>query len=475
MNANLLGGRLAASCPGLLVAILAACLPLSLPAADMAALLATGLPLLDISTVGGDEPTCDYVVHPEGCDGYGIANAVKVPGRLLMLQGPDTLYDSGPYGDGGGMTVRLRGNTSAWQPKKPYKLKLCRAADLVRPGGALADTEWLLVNAVQWDLKTHAGLLVSRLVGMPWTPRCRCVNVVMNGLYRGVYLLVESVKRHPGVRIGVADDGFLFERDAYWWNEPFYFSTAMTAPLPNYQYTLKYPSPDDVSESDVDYLRGVLDAFEASVFAGGYSRLFNVGSLSRWLLGHDILGTFDGQGSNIFIAKNDRSPSSLLYMACLWDFDTAFMTPGRWATIHRDRYFPWPSISPDSSFHRAYVGQWLRVRGSVLEGVADALDSLVASPEGRGLALSRQHDSALWGVPYRSPEEDAAAVRSWLAERVEWLDSAILGTGAGVRTMTVPRRTDGAVYDLQGRRVGGTCGTLRPGVYIRNGRKFVAP
>ncbi len=469
MEKNPLGGRPAAPRPGWLVAILAACLPLALTAADVDALLATGLPLLDIATVGGEEPTCDYVVHPEGCDGYGIANAVKVPGRLVMLQGRDTLYDSGPYGGGGGMTVRIRGNTSAWQPKKPYKVKLKREADLVEPGGGLADTEWLLLNAVQWDLKTHAGLLVSRLVGMPWTPRCRCVNLVMNGRYRGVYLLVESVKRHPGVRVAVAEDGFIVERDAYWWNEAFHFETAMTASLPNYQYTLKYPSPDDVSDDDVEYIRAAVEAFEEAVFAGGYTRLFDIGTLSRWLLGHDILGTLDSQGSNIFISKYDRTEASLLRMACLWDFDSAFMTPGRWATIHRDRYFPWPTISPDSSFLRAYVSQWQRVRGRVLEDVADVLDSIAASPEGRGLALSRRHDCALWDVPYRSPEEDAADARAWFSERVEWLDSAILGVGAGIRLMTAPPSVGEAVYDLHGRRVAHP----KKGIYVRNGRKFV--
>ena len=45
---------------------------------------------------------------------------------------PDGLlsYDSGDYVDGeSGMTLKIRGNTSAWQLRKPYKIKLQKKAD----------------------------------------------------------------------------------------------------------------------------------------------------------------------------------------------------------------------------------------------------------------------------------------------------------------------------------------------------------
>ena len=110
---------------------------------------ALGLPVVAIETVGGEEPTCEYVNHPEGMAGYGTRNATKVPGRLTITLGEDTLYDSGPYvKDSSGMRVRIRGNTSAWPPKKPYKVKLERSADLLLRGDeeSYADKDWLLLR-----------------------------------------------------------------------------------------------------------------------------------------------------------------------------------------------------------------------------------------------------------------------------------------------------------------------------------------
>ena len=94
-----------------------------------------GLPLITIETVDGEEPTCEYVEHPEGMAGYGTRNATKVPGRLTITLGEKVLYDSGPYEKNvGGMRIKIRGNSSAYPRKKPYKVKLEVGADLLLRG-----------------------------------------------------------------------------------------------------------------------------------------------------------------------------------------------------------------------------------------------------------------------------------------------------------------------------------------------------
>ena len=98
-------------------------------------LLATGLPLVSVTTIDGEEPSCDYIYPPEGSNGLSIANATKVPGRVVVVQYADTLYDSGEYVKGSsGMTIKIRGNTSAWEDQKPYKIKLQKKADMLCRG-----------------------------------------------------------------------------------------------------------------------------------------------------------------------------------------------------------------------------------------------------------------------------------------------------------------------------------------------------
>ena len=86
-----------------------------------------GIPVVEVITVDEEEPTYEDADAPDGCLGGSIRNAVKVPGRVLMYDATDTLFDSGPYEKSvSGMTIKVRGNWSARRPQKPFKIKLKR-------------------------------------------------------------------------------------------------------------------------------------------------------------------------------------------------------------------------------------------------------------------------------------------------------------------------------------------------------------
>ena len=98
---------------------------------DLQEVYDAGLPVLSITTVDGEEPTFDVWYAPEGCIGLSIKNATKVPARMTISHNGNVLYDSGEYvEDKSGLTIKVRGNTSAIQHKTPYKIKLQKKADL---------------------------------------------------------------------------------------------------------------------------------------------------------------------------------------------------------------------------------------------------------------------------------------------------------------------------------------------------------
>ena len=240
-------------------------------------LLATGLTLVNITTDGGVEPTCEYVSHPEGCNGAGIKNATKVPGNLIIMKGEEILYSSGPYKkDESGMTVKIRGNTSAYPTKKPYKIKLEKKKDLLHRGdeSRYKDKEWLLLKYD--DLKSMAGFFVNQYLGIQWTPAYEFVNVVINGNYRGLYMLTEAVKRNDSCRLNVAKDGYVIEYDAYWWNEEVSFTGGWNYSM---QYTFKYPESDEVTKEQKDYIRSYIVKVEKKIkdlVAAHRSNVFNL-------------------------------------------------------------------------------------------------------------------------------------------------------------------------------------------------------
>ena len=432
-------------------------------------LMNLGLPLVMIDTVDGEEPACDYVDAPEGCQGRSITNAAKVPGRLRILSGRDTVYDSGPYAeDLSGMTVRMRGNTSAYLVKHSLKVDLQKKADLLRRGDdTFSDKDWLLLADYPPSLNQMVGRCVSRLLGIGWTPEGREVNVVFNGLYRGIFTLSENVKRAPQSRIDVdKSTGFIIERDPYWWNEDFYLETGWTRDTPAFKYTLKYPDSKKVTQEQADYITGVMDRVEQSLADGTYEEYIDVYSFVLWLLAHDILGTLDAAGSNMFFVKYDSSDCSKVSIGPLWDFDSIFMCEDAWSTVKSSGYFPfYDKEGRPTEFGQMYdevldfMCQWL------FDYVAGYFEDFLHSDEAAALDKSRRYESERWLWPYIPVADDVARIRQWFLSRRDWMmrQTAVHAPRGSV---TVPR----GIYDLQGRRIEGT---PQRGIYIRDGRKYV--
>lgn len=256
-----------------------------------------GLNVLVIDTKDSEEPTCEFVSAPEGSIGESITNATKVPGSLKIFspQG-QLLFYSGEYEKNeSGITIKIRGNTSAYGSKKPYKIKLQKKEDLLLRGDKkFNDKNWVLIN--DNHLKLYTGFTVSRLIEEKWTPEGEYVNVILNKDYKGLYYLVESIERNEKSRIDVTESGFIIEHDAYWWNEEDQYLLSIFNPILN--YTFKYPDFTDIDSSSLSDLQEIINVYEHSLKDDSYPNYIDMKSFARFILGHDILGTWDGGGAN---------------------------------------------------------------------------------------------------------------------------------------------------------------------------------
>lgn len=385
------------------------------------------LPTVMIETVNGEELTCELVQAPEGCLGQSIRNANKVGAKMVIVQDGQTLYDSGDYQESEkGVTIKIRGNSSAYKRKKGYKLKLQKKADLLgRNDAKYEDKEWVLITDERTSLNTLIGLKVSELLGLPWTPAYKFVYLELNGDPRGLYLLMESVKR-KATRLDVSKEGYIFELDPYWWNEDLYFETRMTE-TPEVKYTFKYPDPEDITPEQVSYLKGYMDEMEeALIDYNHYQDYIDVESFAAWVLAQDILGNFDGFGSNIFMTKYDNTPNSKIKMGNLWDFDAIMSTPGEWSESHRYPLFVrLLTNGSDTSMATAYEKLWDAQKDSLFIKLYAYLDRLAASEEGKNLNQAFKDDTERWGRQATTVEESIEKAKAWFEERRLWLEEAI--------------------------------------------------
>jgi Listeria/Bacterioides repeat len=385
----------------------------------------TGLPIVKINTVNGEEPSAEYAYPPSRVYGRGITNATKVPASMQIVDSSGTLvYESGDYEKGvGGLTIKLRGNTSVdLEGKSSYKLKLQKKADLLAPlisrsGKSYQDKEWILHKDAT-TLNTIIGFWVCDIAGVPWTPKYNFVNVVINNDYRGLYLLMESVNRSES-RVDVSKDGYIIERDAYWWNEDVVFETSVY----NQKYTFKYPDDDKISKEQISYIKNYVNVLEWHVSYGTYDNYIDVKSFARWLLVHDFLGTLDAAGSNIFMSKYDTTKSSKLQMLTNWDFDTNYMREDMWAMQHDENRMYAASMfkSANRSFAKTYKALYDSIAPILwksLEKKLKGLDEALADQ----IVVARYCDLVRWNLlSYNPVAYDYSVAKEWFTSREAWL------------------------------------------------------
>lgn len=387
------------------------------------------IPTVQVMTVNEEIPTCDLVTAPEGCMGQSINNATKIGARMTIVKNNEILYDSGDYEeDINGITIKIRGNSSAWKDKRGYKIKLQQATDLLLRGrlDTYRDKDWLLINDEKGMLNTMIGLKVNELIGMPWTPRFQFVNLTMNGLSQGLYLLIESVKRNKRCRIDVSDTGYIIEFDPYWWNEDVWFETLMTM-TNDAKFTFKYPNADGIQPAQIDYIRDYVNAFDDGlVNKNHFAEYIDTVSFASWLLAQDILGNYDAHGSNVYMTKYDDTPNSKLMMGCLWDFDAIMMTPDAWSNSHRLTYFArLISNSTDRSFANAYRQRWEEIKDTLFITLKEYLEAFAASEEGQAFDRAITADNKLWGRRYPNLRQLTDEALAWFEKRTLWLETAI--------------------------------------------------
>lgn len=404
------------------------------------AIKTVAFPRIDITTQNYVFPTCDYVSHPIGCWGEGTTNKEYVQCILnlynsnneLIYQSDKNLSNAEAYT---GAKIKVRGNTSAYTEKKPYKIKLNKKCDLLssflpnRTDKNYEDKEWLLLKGGT-TLNQVAGCSVSTTLQMDYTSAYLYVELYINGDYRGLYILCESVKQGNGVgdkqaRCAVSDSGYVVEMDAYWWNEDLYFSTPFTKGKPP-QYTFKYPDSDDINAESPEYLyiQEYITNFEKALSENddSYLEYIDEATFVKWLLAHDILGSYDAGGSNIYMTKFDNTDQSVLKMGPLWDFDSITMNGvNNYSMIRRASHFYYPLLVNKSGFLSKYAELFNEVKNQIISDFTKNAE-MIDLEAYNALLVQEQ---LRWKSGTTTFEAQRQKLITWFEQHLAWMNGEI--------------------------------------------------
>lgn len=229
--------------------------------------------------------------------------------------------------------IRGRGNSTWGMPKKPYRIKLDSKTRLLNLP-AKARSWVLLANYADKTLIRNAlAFKISELLEMEFSPSVRFVDVVLNGVYQGNYMLTDQVEVRNG-RVPVEEQpgknttgGYLIELDGFAYNEPNWFLTSRGIP-----FTVKYPKDDEINTEQFNYIRTFTQNFENALFSSfddpekSYRAWVDEHSLINWYIICELTGNSDSFWSTYLYKYLDVNK---FYVGPVWDFDIAFNNDNR--------------------------------------------------------------------------------------------------------------------------------------------------
>lgn len=349
------------------------------------------------------------------------------------------------------MQIRLRGNSTMWMPKKPYKLKFATKTALL---SEYAQKDWvLLANYTDQTLiRNYLAYNFARDIDMDFTPMAKFVDVYLNGAYQGNYLLTDQIEVSPN-RVNIEegssglDTGYLLEFD----KRILEFENNHSYISDNYfkvygiPFAMKSPSKDDshYTENQMyfiqDYIKTVFDTLYARK---DYSKLIDEETFIDWFIVEEVFKNVDSGYSSVFLYKDK---GGLLKMGPVWDFDLSTGNQGHeqdpytrgpegWYTSQEYKNIMYFYLMKYPTFRQNLKTRWNEIYETE---IITLLDKVYAASD--SITRSRYDNFIRWDIIgknydwYTAPEVYAIDnyegqvlfLYDYLDIRIEWLNTEI--------------------------------------------------
>lgn len=404
------------------------------------------------------------VVHIETGDDSITSQGIVV--RFGIADHPGgTGFSDPPDAHSGFADVNFHGTSSSGMDKKSYAIELTDSVGNEAKApllGMSSESKWVLVAGFPDKslIRNAFGYAMASAAGR-YAPRNRLVELVLNGDYEGVYLLVERVQRDEArVDVSKLDSGDTLgdnltggyilrvdrSSDGNGW-------TSSRDSLVYFQY--QYPSEQKLSRRQREYIRWYVDGFERAMsstgFADpdtGYSRWIDVGSFVDYLLLEELVKNVDGYRLSGYLHKQKDSKGGKLRAGPVWDLDFSSgmpdyynaWKPAGWvyewdARAAKDRAaipFWWKKLANEPGFRSTMSCRWKSLRQGEWSDVAwrarfDSLVDRAGSAQARNFQRWNVLKKKMWPEVYvpGTYQGEIDTMQNWLSARIAWIDGQL--------------------------------------------------
>jgi hypothetical protein len=424
---------------------------------------ASQLPVIRINTNGQIIENDPRIVAHMGITYNG-------PGQVNSASDPFNEYD-------GRITIETRGQSSLEFPKKSYRLETQDSAGAnlnVSLLGMPAENDWILYapysdksllrNAVTFELGKHLD---------PYCSRMAFVELYVNDDYRGIYILMEKIKRDDN-RVNIArlephensgdelTGGYIFKVDKV---DPGYTEGVdgfRSSPNPSYPnakdiiYQYYDPGSDELTSTQRDYLKQSIIEAEAVLISDsfdhpetGYNRYLNTGSFVDFMLLNEISKEVDKYRYSNYFNKMKESKGGEIFAGPIWDFNLGYgnvdywqeglitsgwlyddLQPFEWSMM-----FWWARLNDDPWFNDLATTRWKYLRENAfsnanIQALIDSLTGYIDEAQQRNFERWPILGVYVWpnyDWENNSYADEVAYFSNWLFARLTWLDGNFNG------------------------------------------------
>lgn len=409
-------------------------------------------------------------------NGQTIVDDPKIPAHMGIIDnGPthrNNITDSFNNFNGS-IGIEIRGSSSQMFPKKQYSIQV---QDINGNGidasllGMPKKDDWILYAA--YDDKTLLRDVLAYRMGRQmgrYASRSRFVEVVINGQYQGVYILLEKIKRDKNrVNIAKLDNtstsgdnltgGYIIKIDkttgsgGAGWSSP--YKPVGGNNWQNINFLYDYPKPGNIAPEQQTYIQQYVNAFESALHgtqyqdpALGYARYADRDSFIDYFIMNEITKNPDGYRLSTFFYKKRDSDGGKIFMGPIWDYNEGFgnvdyctqgTTDGLAVDFNticpNDNWqvpFWWKKLLMDSSFKTHLAKRWQSLRAGsfatahVLAYIDSASNVLNQEAQQRNFQCWPILGTYVWPNYFVGPtyQSEINWLKNWVSDRLFWLDT----------------------------------------------------
>ena len=348
----------------------------------------------------------------------------------------------------------MRGNSSRYFDKHSYLIKT-----LTDDGGASRDVSMLGMDAFdEWalygpylDKSLIRNYMWYNLAGemMDYAPNVRFCEVLLNGAYQGLYVMVETINSSANARLRLTEPSknsvqtsYALRLDRGSSNEVKNIETFSQYALRNLQdIDIVYPGTKWLTPERTDWIAQDFSDFEKTLYSYDYDtepyawwEQAEQSSFVDYFILNEFTCNYDAGWLSTYIYRDVRGK----YGMCIWDFNSAcdnysheVVDPPRFELQYNVWYY---MLTKDERFVNAVIDRYRALRAGILsdESLCAYMDAVTAW---LGPAIDRNYQ--VWGYTLledmispaernpRSQAEAIAQMKQFCINRGAWMDAHI--------------------------------------------------